>query len=73
MNVPSEFVLLHCGNEIAMLAICIRDLVANLPINNIVFVNDIQKLSISFHLKELYSHFRFCCQSPAFICILEGR
>ena len=69
MTIPSEFVLLHNGTEIVMLADLTCDLITNLLISYMVFVSDIQKFPITSHLKDMYSSFLLCCQGPAFMCI----
>ena len=43
MTIPSEFTLLHYGQEIVMIPHCILHLVTNLVISYMVFVSDIQK------------------------------
>ena len=51
---------------------CILDSVANLVVRNMVFVGNVQKSPIAFHLKGLDPSFDFCCQGPALTGIKEG-
>ena len=52
---------------------CILDSVANLLIRHMVFVGNIQKSSIAFHLKGLDPSLDFCYKGPALTGIKEGR
>ena len=58
MTVPSEFALLYYGKGIVMLADSILCVIANLLISYMVFVRDIQELSIATHLKGSSSDVR---------------
>ena len=71
MTLPSEFVLLHYGKRIIMLADCILDRITNILFSYLpmVFVCDIQKSSIASHLKGLDYSYQFYYQGPAFTCI----
>ena len=50
---------------------CILDSVANLLVRHMVFVGNVQKFPIAFHLKD--PSLDFCCQGPALTDIKEGR
>ena len=52
---------------------CILDSVANLLIRYMVFVGNVQKSPIAFHLKRLDHSLDFCCEGPALTGIKEGR
>ena len=52
---------------------CILDYVANLLVLYMVFVGNVQKSPLAFHLKGLNSSLDFCCQGPALTGIEEGR
>ena len=51
---------------------CILDSVANLLVRHMVFVGNVQKSPIAYHLKGLDPSLFFCCQGPALTCIKEG-
>ena len=51
----------------------ILDSVANLLVRHIVFVGNVQKPPIAFHLKGMDPSLDFCSQGPALTGIKEGR
>ena len=56
-----------------MLSSCILDSVANLLARHMVFVVNVQKSPIAFHLKGLNPFLDFCFRCPALTGILEGK
>ena len=52
---------------------CILDSVVNLLVRHMVFVGNVQKSPIAYHLKGLNPSLDFCCQGPALTGIKEGR
>ena len=72
MAIPSEFPFLYHGSEIIMHSSCILDSVANLLVRHMVFVGNVQKSLIAYHLKDLDHSLEFCCQGPALTGIKEG-
>ena len=55
-----------------MYSICILDSVANPLVCHMVFVGNVQKSSLAYHLKSLGPSLDFCCQGPALTGIKEG-
>ena len=51
---------------------CILDSVANLLVRHMVFVGNIQKSPIAFHLKGLNPSLEFCCHGPTLTGIKKG-
>ena len=51
---------------------CSLDSVANLLVRHIVFVDNVQKYPIAYHLKGLDPSLESCCQCPAFTVINEN-
>ena len=70
MVIPSEFPFPYHGEEIIMHSNCILDSAANLHVRHIVFVGNIQKSPIAFHLKNLDPS---PDSGPALTGIKEGR
>ena len=62
MTIPSElnFALLHYYNRKENVVLVILYLVTNPLISYMVFLSDIQKLSIASHLNGMDSSFQFC-------------
>ena len=52
---------------------CIPDSVENILVRHMVFVGNLQKSPIAYHLKGLDPSLDFCCQGPALTGIKEGR
>ena len=52
---------------------CILDSVASFLVRYMVFVGNVQKSLIAYHLKGLDLSLDFCCQGPALTGIKEGR
>ena len=44
---------------------CILDYVANLLVRHMIFIGNVQKSPIPYHLKGLDPSLDFCCQGPA--------
>ena len=51
---------------------CILDSVANLLAHHMVFVGNVQKSPIAYHIKGLDPSLDFCCEGPALTCIKAG-
>ena len=51
---------------------CMLDSVANLIVCHMVFVGNVQKSPVAYHLKGLDPSFDFCCPGPALTGIKEG-
>ena len=54
-----------------MYSICILDSAANLLVCYMVFVGNVQKSPITFHLNGLDPSFAICCQGPALTGLTE--
>ena len=55
-----------------MYSSCILEFVANLLVRHMVFVANVQKYPIAFHLTVVDPSVDFCCQGSALTGIQEG-